>query len=81
MVSGLGSALRRDSASSNSPMVPAMPSFTGSVLTQSGINTVQPGETLELRVGPGHKRPHVTEVLSLHPSTATAAPLPRPNSR
>ena len=51
----------------------------GSVLAQSGINGVQPGETLELRVGPGHKGPHVTEVLSVDSSTATAPPLPRPN--
>src|SRR5271169_4256675 len=43
----------------------------GSVLAQSGINTVQPGETLEVRVGPGHKGPHVTEVLSVDASTAT----------
>jgi CspA family cold shock protein len=43
----------------------------GSVLTQSGINAVQPGETLEVRVGPGHKGPHVTEVLSVNSSTAT----------
>ena len=42
----------------------------GSVLTQSGINAVQPGETLEVRVGPGHKGPHVTEVLSVDRSTA-----------
>jgi cold shock protein len=43
----------------------------GSVLTQSGIGAVQPGETLEVRVGPGHKGPHVTEVLSVDNSTAT----------
>ena len=42
----------------------------GSVLTQSGINAVQPAETLEVRVGPGHKGPHVTEVLSVDSSTA-----------
>ena len=42
----------------------------GSVLAQSGINPVQPGETLEVRVGPGHKGPHVTEVLSVDSSTA-----------
>ena len=41
-----------------------------SVLAQSGINAVQPGETLEVRVGPGHKGPHVTEVLSVDSSTA-----------
>jgi len=43
----------------------------GSVLTQGGIAAVQPGETLEVRVGPGHKGPHVTEVLSVDSSTAT----------
>ena len=42
-----------------------------SVLTQGGIAAVQPGETLEVRVGPGHKGPHVTEVLSVDSSTAT----------
>ena len=43
----------------------------GSVLTQGGIAAVQPGETLEVRVGPGHKGPHVTEVVSVDRSTAT----------
>jgi cold shock CspA family protein len=42
----------------------------GSVLAQSGINTVEPGETLEVRVGPGHKGPHITEVISVDRSTA-----------
>jgi cold shock protein len=42
----------------------------GSVLTQGGIAAVQPGETVEVRVGPGHKGPHVTEVLSVDNSTA-----------
>jgi hypothetical protein len=41
------------------------------VLAQSGIAAVQPGETLEVRIGPGHKGPHVTEVLSVDSSTAT----------
>jgi CspA family cold shock protein len=41
-----------------------------SVLAQSGIGAVQPGETLEVRVGPGHKGPHVTEVLSVDRNTA-----------
>jgi cold shock protein len=45
----------------------------GSVLAQSGFSIVQPGETLEVRVGPGHKGPHVTEVLSVDSSTATPA--------
>jgi cold shock protein len=42
----------------------------GSVLARSGISTLQPGDTLEVLVGPGHKGPHVTEVLSLHSSIA-----------
>ena len=53
----------------------------GSVLAASSINAVQPGETLEIRVGPGHKGPHVTEVLSVDSSTATAAPRPRTKFR
>ena len=44
-----------------------------SVLAQSGFSMVQPGETLEVRVGPGHKGPHVTEVLSVDSSTTTPA--------
>jgi len=42
----------------------------GSVLTQGGIAAIQPGETVEVRLGPGHKGPHVTEVLSVDRSTA-----------
>jgi CspA family cold shock protein len=53
----------------------------GSLLAQSGISAVQPGERLEVRVGPGHKGPHVTEVLSVDSSTATAPPGPRTNFR
>jgi CspA family cold shock protein len=44
----------------------------GSLLAQSGINALQPGETLEVRVGPGHTGPHVTEVVSV--DSITAAP-------
>jgi len=43
----------------------------GTVLAQSGIGAIQPGETLEVRIGPGHKGPHVTEVLSIDSRTAT----------
>ena len=50
----------------------------GSVLAQSGNNAVQPGETLEVRVGPGHKGPHVTEVLSVD---STVAPRESQRSR
>jgi cold shock protein len=48
----------------------------GSVLSGSGINVVQPGETVEVRVGPGYKGPHITEVLSVDTSTAVPG-LPR----
>ena len=42
----------------------------GSVLAQNGINAVQPGASVEVRVGPGHKGPHVTEVVRVESSTA-----------
>ena len=51
----------------------------GSVLAQSGINALQPGETLEVRVGPGHKGPHVTEIISVDSSTAVPATPRRSN--
>jgi CspA family cold shock protein len=41
----------------------------GTVLAQRGIGGAQPGDSLEVRVGPGHKGPHVTEVLSIDSST------------
>ena len=41
-----------------------------SVLAQSGISAVQPGDTLEVAIGPGHTGPHVTEVLRVDRSTA-----------
>jgi len=49
------------------------------VLAQLGINTVQPGETVEVRVGPGHKGPHVTEIISVDSSTAVPATPRRSN--
>jgi CspA family cold shock protein len=49
------------------------------LLAQSGINAVQPGETLEVRVGPGHKGPHVTEIISVDSSTAVPATPRRSN--
>jgi CspA family cold shock protein len=45
----------------------------GSVLARTGISAVAPGDTLEVRVGPGHTGPHVTEVLSLHSSIVAPA--------
>ena len=53
----------------------------GSVLAQSGINAVQPGDTVEVRVGPGHKGPHVTEVLSVDSSTAVPTASRRSNAQ
>ena len=49
------------------------------MLAQLGINTVQPGETVEVRVGPGHKGPHVTEIISVDSSTAVPATPRRSN--
>ena len=40
---------------------------------------MQPGETVEVRVGPGHKGPHVTEVLSVDSSTAVSPGRRRPD--
>jgi cold shock protein len=51
----------------------------GSVLAQSRITAVQPGETVEIRVGPGHKGPHVTEVISADSSIAAPATPRRSN--
>jgi CspA family cold shock protein len=51
----------------------------GSVLSQSGINAVQPGDTLEVAVGPGHTGPHVTEVLSVGSGTAKPTTPSRPS--
>jgi CspA family cold shock protein len=42
---------------------------------------MQPGETVEVRVGPGHKGPHITEVLSVDTSTTKPTTPPRLNSR
>ena len=43
------------------------------VLAQNRFGIVQPGDILEVRVSPGHKGPHVTEVLSVDSSTAVPA--------
>jgi hypothetical protein len=45
------------------------------------IDALQPGDTLEVRVGPGHKGPHITEVLSADTSTATPTTSPRSSFR
>ena len=49
------------------------------MLAQSGITTVQPGETVEVRVGPGHKGPHITEIISVDSSTAKSTTPRRSN--
>ena len=53
----------------------------GSVLAQSGTGAVQPGETIEVRVGPGHKGLHVTEVISIDSSTAVPRALQRSSAQ
>jgi cold shock protein len=49
------------------------------VLAQSGINAVQPGDSVEVRVGPGHKGPHITEIISVDSSTAKPTTPRQPN--
>jgi len=46
-----------------------------------GVSTLQPGETLELRVAPGQRGPQVTEVISVDSSTAATRGPPRNNFR
>src|SRR5215472_15714244 len=46
-----------------------------STLAEIGITTLQPGETLEFRVTPGQRGPHVAEIVSVDSSTAVP---PRP---
>jgi len=53
----------------------------GSVLAQSGANAVRSGDTLEARVGPGHRGPHITEVLSVDSSTAVPMASQRSSAR
>ena len=48
-----------------------------SVLSRFGIGTVQPGETLELRVAEGERGPVVAEVIAVDSSTAVAVGRPR----
>ena len=47
------------------------------VLSRLGISTVQPGETLELRVAPGERGRVVTEVTGVDTSTAVGFKRPR----
>jgi CspA family cold shock protein len=48
------------------------------VLERSGHSAVQPGATLQVRVGQGQKGPQVTEVLEVDESTATPQAARRP---
>jgi len=50
------------------------------VLSRLGISTLQPGETLELRVAPGERGPVVTEGIGVDSSTAVAFKRPRTSS-
>ena len=50
------------------------------MLSRLGIDTVQPGETLELRVAPGERGPVVIEVMAVDSSTAVAFNRPRTSS-
>jgi CspA family cold shock protein len=46
-----------------------------------GVSTLQPGETLELRVALGRRGPQVTEVISVDSNTAAPPRPPRKNFR
>lgn len=52
-----------------------------SVLGRIGVQQVETGETLEVRVSPGQRGPQVTEVLSVDSSTAAPARAPRSGPR
>jgi CspA family cold shock protein len=49
------------------------------VLVRLGITTLQPGETLELRVASGERGPVVTEIIEVDSSTAVVSRRPRTN--
>ena len=53
------------------------------VLGRGGVQEVQPGDTLEVRVAQGQRGPQVTEVLSVDTSTGGGGPArpPRPGAR
>jgi CspA family cold shock protein len=52
-----------------------------SVLGRIGVQAVETGETLEVRVAPGQRGPQVTEVLNVDSSTAAPARPPRAGPR
>ena len=51
-----------------------------SVLSQFGVSTVQPGETLEMRVAPGERGLVITEIVGIDSTTAVAFRRPRTSS-
>ncbi len=51
------------------------------VLGRNGVTSVQPGDTLEVRVAQGQRGPQVTEVISVDTSTGIASPTPRTGFR
>ena len=51
------------------------------VLGRMGATSVNPGDTLEVRVAPGQRGPQITEVISVDASTGQAARPPRPAFR
>jgi CspA family cold shock protein len=52
-----------------------------SVLGRMGATSVNPGDTLEVRVAPGQRGPQITEVLNIDASTGQTARPPRPAFR
>ena len=52
-----------------------------SVLAQSGIDALEPGAVLKVRVVRGNRRPKVIEVLSVDSSSAVSATKRRPKTR
>jgi cold shock protein len=52
-----------------------------SVLGRIGVQQVETGETLEVRIAPGQRGPQVTEVLNVDSSTAAPARPPRSGPR
>jgi CspA family cold shock protein len=50
-------------------------------LERIGLSSVQPGDTLEMRVAPGQRGPQVAEVISVDSSTAAPSRLGSPSDR
>jgi CspA family cold shock protein len=65
----------------HSPMGPVTRSFMGACLRGAASTPCSQGKHSKFALAPVHKGPHLTEVLSVDWSTATAASLPPPNFR